>query len=203
MKIAITGHTSGIGKALHNVCSNVTDDFLLLSRATGHNLNTSFDKVKDEIIEYDPDIVFNNAWYPRAQIRLLKELHKAFQNQNKHIVSTGSLTAYMTELFNDKLGYGAEKKELLDYSIQQSFLYPYDNQCRVSNVSVGFTDTKIANNEEELISPEFVAQRMFQVAFSDVPVPETVINNKFFKRSQIIKYFKKSSKNLIQILEQS
>ena len=59
MKIAITGHTSGIGKALHEVCKNVTDDFLLMSRSTGHNLKTSVEQIKNDIIDYNPDIIFN------------------------------------------------------------------------------------------------------------------------------------------------
>ena len=85
MKIAITGHTSGIGKALHEVCKNVTDDFLLMSRSTGYNLKTSIEQIKKDIIDYDPDIIFNNAWYPWFTNCIAK---KIFTNYLKMKTST-------------------------------------------------------------------------------------------------------------------
>ena len=203
MKIAITGHTSGIGKALHEVCKNVTDDFLLMSRSTGYNLKTSIEQIKKDIIDYDPDIIFNNAWYPGSQIALLKDLHELFKDEDKHIINTGSLTAYMIGMFDDKLGYAEEKAQIKDYCVLQSFSYPHANRCRVSNISVGFTDTEIVNKQEGLITTKFVAEKMFQIAFSETPIPETVINNKYLGRSQIIKCFKVASKNLIQTVESS
>ena len=60
-KVLITGHTSGIGKA---ILENCPSDYEVqgVSRATGHNIAENLSDVLGYIKEYKPDIFFNNVW---------------------------------------------------------------------------------------------------------------------------------------------
>ena len=61
MKVLITGHTHGIGKA---ILENCPSDYEVkgMSRETGHDLVNNLPDTLGEIKEYNPDIFFNNAW---------------------------------------------------------------------------------------------------------------------------------------------
>ena len=66
MKVLITGHTFGIGKA---ILDNCPDDYEVkgISRSTGHDLTKNLPDTLGFIKEYNPDIFFNNAWGQGAQ----------------------------------------------------------------------------------------------------------------------------------------
>ena len=70
MKVLITGHTSGIGKA---ILENCPSDYEVqgISRATGHDIGDNLSDVLGYIKEYQPDILFNNVWRHGNQIRFL------------------------------------------------------------------------------------------------------------------------------------
>ena len=61
MKVLITGHTHGIGKA---ILENCPSDYEVkgMSRETGHDLVNNLPDTLGQIKEYNPDIFFNNAW---------------------------------------------------------------------------------------------------------------------------------------------
>ena len=60
MKVLITGHTHGIGKA---ILENCPSDYEVkgMSRETGHDLINNLPNTLGQIKEYNPDIFFNNA----------------------------------------------------------------------------------------------------------------------------------------------
>ena len=72
MKIAITGHSSGIGKAVHRnlLIGSYDSEFKLFARANGYDLSHDYQSVIDEILEWDADVVFNNAWVPANEAQL-------------------------------------------------------------------------------------------------------------------------------------
>jgi hypothetical protein len=123
MKIVITGHTSGIGKAIYSQFGGIG-----LSRSTG------FDITKDSILPYiDNDTCFiNNAFTlddPYAQIRLLYESFKVV----KKVICIGSNTPYT--------GIYKTSKDALNVACTDLFLEGHD----VTVLKFGKVDTPYQN----------------------------------------------------------
>ena len=91
MKVLITGHTSGIGKAIKDNCPS---DYEVrgISRTTGHDTANNLPEVLGFIKEYQPDILFNNAWGDGNQ----NEIATWFVNRFKKgiMITTGSALGY-------------------------------------------------------------------------------------------------------------
>ena len=83
MKIAITGHTAGIGQALYNEYILNGHEIVGLSKRQGHNIR-NISKISDQI---DPcDMFINNAQSGYAQTELLFEMAQRWQGTRKHII---------------------------------------------------------------------------------------------------------------------
>lgn len=99
MKIAITGHTSGLGKILFDHWS-INHEVVGLSRSTGHDIS----KHRDQIIETVStcDLFFNNAHYGTCQAKLLLALVDKLP-----IITSGSMGADYAHIDNQ---YYKDKK---------------------------------------------------------------------------------------------
>jgi NADP-dependent 3-hydroxy acid dehydrogenase YdfG len=83
MKIAITGHTAGIGQALAKQYADCGHEIVGLSKRKGHNIRV-IPKIADLI---EPcDMFINNAQAGYAQTELLFEMAKRWQGTRKHII---------------------------------------------------------------------------------------------------------------------
>ena len=83
MKIAITGHTAGIGQALTQEYVLDGHEVVGLSQREGNNIRNT-PKICDQI---DPcDIFINNAQAGYAQTELLFEMANRWQGTHKHII---------------------------------------------------------------------------------------------------------------------
>ena len=89
MKIAITGHTAGIGKALSEIYANKGHEIVGLSRRNGYNIR-SITKVVSMI---EPcDIFINNAQVGFAQTELLFAVYKVWKDKkNKKIINISTM----------------------------------------------------------------------------------------------------------------
>ena len=110
MKIAITGHSAGIGLALAQIYQEQGHEIIGLSRRNGYNIR-SVPKVADQI---EPcDVFINNAPAGFSQTLLFLELFQEWKNNsNKTIINVGSRIAEIKSLpYNrqDLLQYQAEK----------------------------------------------------------------------------------------------
>jgi nucleoside-diphosphate-sugar epimerase len=92
MKVAITGHSAGIGQALTSLFETAGYEVIGLSRRNGYNIR-SLPKVAG-IIE-NCDMFINNAQIGFAQTELLFEVWRRWQGQNKTIVN---VSTQMTEM---------------------------------------------------------------------------------------------------------
>jgi nucleoside-diphosphate-sugar epimerase len=83
LKIAITGHTAGIGQALANEYRLDGHEIVGLSQREGNNIRNT-PKICDQIESCD--VFVNNAQAGYAQTELLFEMASRWTGTNKHIV---------------------------------------------------------------------------------------------------------------------
>jgi NAD(P)-dependent dehydrogenase (short-subunit alcohol dehydrogenase family) len=114
MKVAITGHTRGIGKKISEYFISLGYEIVGLSKSTGSDLSIEKNKTNaiSKIIECD--IFVNNAFvsiektyshHSYVPVEILFEVHKAWKNNpSKKIFVIGSMSSslYMTRDY----GYG-------------------------------------------------------------------------------------------------
>ena len=90
MKVLITGHTHGLGKAIARYFESQDDyDVLGMSRSTGHDIIDPSTSVA--ITDECPDVFINNAWShadPWAQFRLMSELMTASPSTIHVVIGT-------------------------------------------------------------------------------------------------------------------
>lgn len=92
MKVAITGHTTGIGKQLFDYFSRKNAEVVGMSRSNGYDLETSVDQIIENA--KDCDIFINNAYRDDKQLELLNGLYKHVHR----IVVCGSVSRMYPEL---------------------------------------------------------------------------------------------------------
>jgi hypothetical protein len=110
MKIAITGHSKGIGKALAEVYESRGHEIVGLSRTNGYNIK-SIPKCAD-VIE-TCDMFVNNAQAGFAQTELLFEMFRRWKSQDKTIISIGSqITNYPCTTIEGLEEYWLQKNTL-------------------------------------------------------------------------------------------
>lgn len=75
MKIAITGHTTGIGKAFFDFYTSEGHEVVGYSRSNGYDFadESNIGRAVSEIV--DCDMLINNAYYNNCQIKLMHMLH--------------------------------------------------------------------------------------------------------------------------------
>lgn len=137
MKIAITGHTRGIGLAAASRLSNHT--IVGLCRSNGFdikNTNLIIDTIKD------CDVFINNAYFDNCQEILLRELYKLWKDTNKAIINIGScVTAYpRIEADRDSEPWDYRDNKL---TLQKTFreLSWQSLSCHLALINPGATDT--------------------------------------------------------------
>jgi hypothetical protein len=151
MRIAITGHTKGIGLALKEYYEK---DHIVIgfSRTNGYNI-TDYKRIVQESL--DCDIFINNAYYENYQTLLLEKLYQHWKDTEKIIVNIGTVQTeyfkqdYDSPYFKNKLNLKTKFKELcLGRKI-----------CRLIMVYPGATNTSmIANADCKKMEPEKIAE---------------------------------------------
>jgi nucleoside-diphosphate-sugar epimerase len=92
MKIAITGHTAGIGHALSRILQNRGHEIVGLSKRDGHNIRI----IPRMVQTIEPcDMFINNAQSGYAQTELLYAVWQKWKAQPKHIWCISSMMGQM------------------------------------------------------------------------------------------------------------
>jgi NAD(P)-dependent dehydrogenase (short-subunit alcohol dehydrogenase family) len=146
MKIAITGHTKGIGKALYDGFKAQGHEVIGFNRSTVANISTDagLNKIAEE--SKDCDIFINNA-YDTSRLRtcmafsqtvLLYKMWEMWQGQNKKIVCIGSRTS---DNYHTTVWPYAIHKRALDEAVKQ--LRGLDDaRPHILNLKPGYVDTE-------------------------------------------------------------
>lgn len=118
MKIAITGHSAGIGQALAKLYAENGNEVIGLSRRNGYNIR-SIPKVASMI---EPcEMFINNAQVGFAQTELMWEVWRRWRGQYKTIIN---ISTQMTEFDL------APKEEWDEYIVQKKALELAHKQCQ-------------------------------------------------------------------------
>lgn len=129
MKIAITGHSAGIGAALARAYKSRGHEIVGLSQRDGHNIRNTF-KICDLI---EPcDVFVNNAQAGYAQTELLFEMSQRWTNTKKHIIVISTM---MTQCPVSPL----PGLDMDHYRMQKVTLEESVNQLRQRNLWIRYT----------------------------------------------------------------
>lgn len=155
MKIAITGHTSGIGKAIFDALS-VEYDVIGLSRSNGYDITTELGRSKIIDAAYDCDVFVNNAFdyanYTDAQVVLARKIFDVWDGEKKYIVNMSSRVNDFQQINNQPY---ADAKLSLDKFYEETSM---SNKPCVLNFRPGATDTRVMQNSSvEKMAPEHLA----------------------------------------------
>jgi NADP-dependent 3-hydroxy acid dehydrogenase YdfG len=154
MKIAITGHTNGIGKAV----ADLYPDHLGFSRTNGYDISKSEDVklIIETTIAKECDVFVNNAYHGAAQTTLFELLLSHWNtDSSKTIVNINSRTIYNAP---NQRQYTADKKLLRSSAVNA--IRDIDRKCRVININPGYVKTdRVAevHNKYNMLSSEQLA----------------------------------------------
>lgn len=129
-KIAITGHTQGIGKYLYDKYAPNCQGFSL---STGFDIRIPSDRKKIIDAVSNCDVFINNATSEYSQTDMLVELFECWSQHPKLIINIGSDTTDGIKSHIHK--YTFEKAALNKASTQLSFL---KRPCVVTNIRFGW-----------------------------------------------------------------
>jgi NAD(P)-dependent dehydrogenase (short-subunit alcohol dehydrogenase family) len=155
LKIAVTGHTSGIGKATFDALS-VDYDVIGLSRSNGYDITTELGRSKIIDAVYDCDVFVNNAFdysnYTDAQVVLARKMFDMWTGEQKYIVNISSRVNDFQQINNQQY---ADAKLSLDKFYEETSM---SNTPSVLNFRPGATDTRVMQNSTvDKMTPEHVA----------------------------------------------
>jgi hypothetical protein len=140
MKIAITGHTKGIGKSLYDTLS-LSHTVKGYSKSKGYDITKKTHRswILKEVNEYD--VFINNAYDDFAQSSMLYELWTDWHTKEKTIITIGSdVTLYDLPLdMKDLLQYQMHKKSL---KILHEDLQNLNTNVKMEYVSFGYVGTE-------------------------------------------------------------
>ena len=164
MKIAITGHTNGIGKAIYDALSEHTQNLTGFSLTTGYNISLPEDRTKIISESMNCSVFINNAFdyskFPTeqdtdSQCLLAEELFDAWRGQERYIINIGSRINDFTGFEGTyKEIYAKQKKRLDQFYLTHSHEKPY-----IITIRPGTTDTRVVSNENsEKLNPEDIAK---------------------------------------------
>lgn len=106
-KIIITGHTSGIGKAIYDKFKEIScREIVGMSRSNGYDIDTDFDKIVEEASGCE--LFINNAYRDGQQLKLLE----ALKDKVDMMVVMGSVSRFYPELI--PTDYVKDKQDLAE-----------------------------------------------------------------------------------------
>jgi short-subunit dehydrogenase involved in D-alanine esterification of teichoic acids len=164
-KIAITGHTSGIGLNLFEVFSANGHEVIGYSRRTGSDIEDP--DVRKRIIDEnaDCDIFINNAYSPNGQTKLLEELVAHWDRQPKKIINVSSKLSFFelgkVSVLDDYIKQKSQQNEI----IQQRFSAAYP---QIMNVVIGLVDTPMSTVfQSPKLDPQTLSEFIYKMSIVD------------------------------------
>ena len=142
-KVAVTGHTNGIGEGIYLYFSNMGYDVKGFSRSNGYDLNEqeTLDRIVVETSDYD--IFVNNAFNELtgfSQVQLLHKLFPSWKDKEGWIINISSIASDYISGRQVPDPYCITKVALDEYAKQLSWLLPRVN---IVTIRPGRVDTQL------------------------------------------------------------
>jgi short-subunit dehydrogenase involved in D-alanine esterification of teichoic acids len=138
MKIAITGHTRGIGKALAEKFST-SHEVIGFSKSNGYDISSL--KIRNQIIEESKDcnIFINNAYDPSGQTDLLKKIINVYSGSDKIIINISSKLSFfpLKSEFDRYIKSKVKQNKIIKQQV-------FQGNPRVLNIITGLVDTDMS-----------------------------------------------------------
>lgn len=149
-KVAVTGHTSGIGKAIYDHYSNICE-VVGYDLSNGYNLSTDVNIVLSE--SRTCDLFINNVW--AQQFDVAQKWGKLHKNHNYTLVNIGSSVidpAVLDQLLNKypELELYVHAKKLLNHT--STMINVESSRARSIVINPGFVDTEFVPGWEQEIA---------------------------------------------------
>lgn len=177
MKIAITGHTKGLGLELVNLLS-IDHEIIGFSRSNGYDIEKFYDVIVDKSLNCD--VFINNAYSSNKQLDIFNRLMTYWgKDLTKTIVNIGSRAKYINYVTASSI-YAKNKRTLFDTAIDHVFNTGFDNQrCRILNINPG----QIHNTQDQISFTdvakviEFALKLPQSVEMGEIGIWSTVYKN--------------------------
>lgn len=168
-KIAITGHTAGLGESLFKHFLHQGYSIEGFSRSNGYDLSTS--EGLQQLVKKvgSCDIFINNAYSGWAQIDLLYQMFEQWKPQPKHIINISSNSGDGIKNFMHP--YAVQKTALDKASEQLNAIL--EAKCRVTNLRPGWLDTERVS-KLKVTDPKISLQEMATLIEWIVCLPQTL-----------------------------
>lgn len=160
MKIAITGHTKGIGRAFAELFEREGHEVVGFSKSQGWDIYD--ESVQEKIINSldDCEVFVNNAYMPWAQSNLTKLAYNKWQGTDKTIVVINSKLGMLEDPPKWARDY-ANDKRLQTYTIHKNILKA---SPRVFNVILGLVETDMSKGlKGQKMNPNHIAQLVYDL----------------------------------------
>jgi NADP-dependent 3-hydroxy acid dehydrogenase YdfG len=152
MKIAITGHCDGIGKAIYDKLADKGHELIGFDIAdeSGDIVNG-----REEIIEKskDCDVFINNAFHMTgAQTDMFNDMYELWKDEHKQLINICSASKHYPSIFNSGLHFNyIAKKKVLWKNIVSKYrdTISKDYQLRIHTISPGLVDTAMTKDMED------------------------------------------------------
>ena len=174
MKVAITGHTRGIGKAFKEKFEQNGHEVLGFSSSTGFDISVAGNRERIFRIAKDCDVFINNAYVTAGQTELLKKFISEWEGQNKLIINISSKSVFLTEpppWFQEYVTNKKEQNKIIESRMRSGF-------PKVMNVLLGVVATDLSGMfQSNKIDPEEIAELVVDtLKYKSMAVQELIID---------------------------
>jgi hypothetical protein len=180
MKIALTGHTRGVGKSLLDLFKSNGHTVIGFSKSQGFDISdpVSIEKILDSLADYD--VFINNAYCVIGQKTLLVRLINQWEGTNKVIVNINSKASLIPDklLNSDAIPlvmkeYVANKKEQTNIIMDRIF----KASPHIINIVTGIVDTDMSKefNCKKLSTKDLAKFIYMLVEFKDIVAVQNII----------------------------
>jgi hypothetical protein len=147
MKVVITGHTYGIGKALYDSFKSAEWEVVGLSRSNGYDIDADFDKVVAAAT--GADLFINNAYRDKQQTKLVHRL----KNKVKKMIVMGSVSRHYPELIHTD--YVRDKQDLAE-ACRLISIDP--TGIDILHLDLSFIEESLPNDDPTAFSSDYVVK---------------------------------------------
>lgn len=160
MKIAITGHTKGVGKALKELFGQHGHNVVGFSSSTGYNISSHEDRqmILQEVKDFD--VFINNAYSPLGQTAMLASIIDLWTGTPNTIININSKSTLMAVPPPFMQEYVKAKLEQKDIVASRFF----KGSPHIINVTLGLVDTDMAKVfDSKKLAPADVAALIYHL----------------------------------------